>query len=47
MPSACYSSVFGERWITSLAKPKPVSVASCDELPGAAYDDANVNDLAP
>jgi hypothetical protein len=44
--SACYSSVFGERWITSLGKPKPVSVASCDALPGAAYDDTNVNEHA-
>jgi hypothetical protein len=42
--SACYSSVFGERWITSLGKPKPVSVASCDALPGAAYDDTNLSD---
>jgi hypothetical protein len=45
--SACYSSVFGERWITSLGKPKPVSVASCDELPGTAYDDASIKDHTP
>jgi hypothetical protein len=44
---ACHSSVFGEPWITSLGKPKPVSVASCDELPGAAYEDANIDDHAP
>jgi hypothetical protein len=42
--NACYSSVFGERWITSFAKPQPVSVASCDALPGPAYDDVSLTD---
>jgi hypothetical protein len=41
--SACYSSVFGERWINSLGQPRPVSVKSCDTLPGPAYD-ANLYD---
>jgi hypothetical protein len=41
--SVCYSSVFGERWITSIGRPKPVSVKSCDALPGPAYD-ANLYD---
>ena len=36
--SACYSSVFGEHWITSLGKPKPITVKSCDTLSGPAYD---------
>jgi len=36
--SACYSSVFGEHWITSIARPKPVSVKSCEALPGPAYE---------
>jgi hypothetical protein len=44
--SACYSSVFGERWITSIGRPKPVSVKSCDALPGTAYD-ANLYDQGP
>ncbi len=33
----CYSSVFGEHWITTLGEVKPRSVASCDALPGAPY----------
>ncbi len=41
--SACYSSVFGERWTTSIGRPKPVSVKSCDALAGPAYD-ANLYD---
>jgi hypothetical protein len=36
--AACYSSVFNEHWTTSLRNPKPVSVKTCDELPGPAYD---------
>jgi hypothetical protein len=36
--SACYSSVFGEHWITSFGKPNPVSVKTCDALTGPAYD---------
>jgi hypothetical protein len=36
--SVCYSSVFGEHWITSFGKPNPVSVRSCDALAGPAYD---------
>jgi|KBSMisStandDraft_5_1062788.scaffolds.fasta_scaffold548630_1 hypothetical protein len=40
--SACYSSVFGEHWITRLGKPNPVTVNSCDALNGPAYD-ANLN----
>jgi hypothetical protein len=36
--SACYSSVFGEHWITHFGQPKPDSVKSCDALPGPAYD---------
>jgi hypothetical protein len=40
--SACYSSVFGERWITSFDRPTPVSVKSCDALPGTAYE-TNLN----
>lgn len=39
--SACYSSVFGEHWITTLGDAKPRSVESCDALPGPSYD-ANV-----
>jgi hypothetical protein len=41
--SACYSSVFGERWITGTGRPRPVSIKSCDALPGPAWD-ANLND---
>jgi hypothetical protein len=41
--SVCYSSVFGERWINNLRQPRPVSVKSCDALPGPAYD-ANLYD---
>jgi hypothetical protein len=37
--SACYSSVFDEHWITSTAQPRPVSVRSCEDLSGPAYDD--------
>jgi hypothetical protein len=37
--SACYSSVFGERWITSMKRPQPLSVESCDALPGPGYDE--------
>jgi hypothetical protein len=44
--SACYSSVFGERWITSIRQPKPLSVKSCDALPGLAYD-ANLLEQGP
>lgn len=36
--SACYSSVFGEHWITTLGNAKPRSVESCDALPGPSYD---------
>jgi hypothetical protein len=36
--SVCYTSVFGEHWITSLGKPNPVSVKSCEALAGPAYD---------
>jgi hypothetical protein len=36
--SVCYSSVFGEHWISSSGKPTPVSVKSCDDLTGPAYD---------
>ena len=36
--SACYSSVFGEHWITTLGDVKPRSVESCDALPGPSYD---------
>jgi hypothetical protein len=36
--SVCYSSVFGEHWITSFGRPKPDSVKSCDALTGPAYD---------
>jgi hypothetical protein len=36
--SVCYSSVFGEHWITSFGNPSPVSVNSCDALAGPAYD---------
>ena len=43
---ACYSSVFDEHWTTSLRNPKPVSVKSCDALPGAAYE-ANLLDRHP
>ena len=40
--SACYSSVFGEHWITSFGRPDPVSVKSCEALTGPAYD-GNLN----
>jgi hypothetical protein len=36
--SMCYSSVFGEHWISSSAKPTPISVKSWDALTGPAYD---------
>lgn len=36
--SACYSSVFGEYWISTLGSVKPRSVESCDALPGPSYD---------
>jgi hypothetical protein len=36
--SICYSSVFGEHWITSMNRVKPRSVDSCDELQGPNYD---------
>jgi hypothetical protein len=36
--SVCYSSVFGEHWINSSAKPNPVGVKSCDALTGPAFD---------
>lgn len=36
--SACYSSVFGEHWITTFGNVKPRSVESCDALPGPSYD---------
>jgi hypothetical protein len=36
--SACYSSVFGEHWITTLGNIKPRSVESCDALLGSSYD---------
>jgi hypothetical protein len=42
----CYSSVFDERWTTSLRNPKPVPVKTCDELPGAAYE-ANLLGFRP
>jgi len=35
---ACYSSVFGEHWITSLKNPRPASVKSCDALSGPPYE---------
>lgn len=35
--SACYSSVFGEHWITTFGNVKPRSVESCDALPGPSY----------
>jgi len=44
--SACYSSVFGEHWITSIKHPQPASVQSCDALPGPAYD-ANLLEQGP
>ena len=40
--SACYSSVFGEHWVTRFGKPQPVSVMSCDSLTGPSYD-SNLN----
>jgi|GEM_PF-6163644 len=36
--AVCYSSVFGERWITTLGQVSPRSVKSCDVLSGAAYE---------
>jgi len=36
--SVCYSSVFGEHWITTLGNIKPRSVESCDALLGSSYD---------
>lgn len=36
--SICYSSVFGEHWITSMSSVKPRSVESCDALQGPNYD---------
>ena len=35
--SVCYSSVFGEHWITTFGNVKPRSVESCDALPGPSY----------
>jgi hypothetical protein len=43
---ACYSSVFGEHWTTSLRNPRPVRVKSCDALPGSAYE-GNLADVSP
>jgi hypothetical protein len=34
---ACYSSVFGEHWITNLRNPRPRPVESCSALAGAAF----------
>jgi hypothetical protein len=36
--SACYSSVFGEHWITRFGSPAASSVTSCDSLSGPAFD---------
>jgi hypothetical protein len=35
--AVCYSSVFGEHWITTLGEAKARSVKSCDALAGAPY----------
>jgi hypothetical protein len=35
--AVCYSSVFGEHWITTLGEARARSVKSCDALPGAPY----------
>jgi hypothetical protein len=35
--AVCYSSVFGEYWITTLGEAKARSVKSCDALVGAPY----------
>lgn len=37
--AVCYSSVFGEHWITGLSRRMPRRVKSCDELSGQAYDE--------
>lgn len=34
----CYRSVFDEFWTARLGNPRPVKVASCDALPGTAYE---------
>jgi hypothetical protein len=36
--SVCYSSVFGEHWITTRGRVAPRSVRSCAELPGPPYE---------
>jgi hypothetical protein len=35
--AVCYSSVFGEHWITTLGEARARGVKSCDALPGAPY----------
>lgn len=40
--TACYSSVLGEHWITSLHSVKPLSVESCDQLSGPSFDAGDV-----
>jgi hypothetical protein len=36
--SVCYSSVFGEHWITTRGQIAPRSVRSCEELAGSPYE---------
>jgi hypothetical protein len=37
--AVCYSSVFGEHWITGLSRRAPRRVQSCKELDGTGYDE--------
>ena len=45
--AVCYSSVFGEHWITQSGSVKARSVDSCDELQGPAYDAGILNSPGP
>jgi hypothetical protein len=41
--SVCYSSVFGEYWVSDLGQVRQHSVKSCDELQGPAYGGREVH----